>query len=210
LELNKFLGGIVLEKTLNKRELQAIETQKKLLETSIDLIIKNGYDNVTVSEICSACNVAKGTFYIYFESKKDIVIKILTDINHDMLSEKVWNDTSSATEQFMEYIEIYMKAISRQGVDFTRVFLTIIIQQNFEDKAVKANLHEEIVCRIISRGIEEGEFRRDISMKTFYKYLRAYIFGIMMDWCAADGKYSIEEEGQKAIRIFLDMMRYKD
>lgn len=199
-----------MEKALNKRELQAIETQKKLLETSIDLIIKKGYDNVTVSEICSACQVAKGTFYIYFESKKDIVINILTDINQNMLSEKVWNDSSTATEQFMEYIEIYMRAIGHQGVDFTRVFLTIIIQQNFEDKAVKANLHEETVCRIISRGMEEGEFRRDISMKMFYKYLRAYIFGIMMDWCAADGEYSIEEEGQKAIKVFLDMMQYKN
>lgn len=197
-----------MEKTLNKRDLQAIETQKKLLETSIDLIIKKGYDNVTVSEICSACQVAKGTFYIYFESKKDIVIKILKDINHTMLNDKVWDDSATATEQFMEYIELYMRSINQQGVDFTRVFLTIIIQQNFDDKTVKANLHEEIVCQIINRGMESGEFRRDIPTNMLYSYLRAYIFGIMMDWCAASGEYSIQEEGRKAVMIFIEMMHH--
>ena len=195
-----------MEEILNKRVLQAMETQKKLLETSIQLIISKGYDNVTVSEICSKCHVAKGTFYTYFDSKKDIVSKILSDINHNMFHEKTWDDALTATEQFKEYIALYMNVIENQGVGFTRVFLSIIIYEKFNNESVKADLHEEAVNRIIDRGKERGEFRTDISTVTIYKYLRGYLFGIMMDWCVSDGELSIVAEGEEAAAFFLDML----
>ena len=196
-----------MEEILNKRVLQAMETQKKLLETSIRLIISKGYDNVTVSEICAKCHVAKGTFYTYFDSKKDIVSKILSDINHNMFHEKIWDDALTATEQFKEYIALYMNVIENQGVGFTRVFLSIIIHEKFNNESVKADLHEEAVNRIIDRGKERGEFRTDISTVSIYKYLRGYLFGIMMDWCVSDGELSIVEEGEEAAAFFLDMLR---
>ncbi len=193
------------EKT-NKRVLQAMETQKKLLETSIQLIISKGYDNVTVSEICAACHVAKGTFYTYFDSKRDIVSKILSDINLTMFRDKVWDASFSAKEQFKEYIALYMNSIEKQGVGFTRVFLSIIIYEKFNEEAVKADLHEEVMNGIINRGKERGEFRTDLSTEIIYKYLRGYLFGIMMDWCISDGNYSIAEGGEEAAAVFLDMI----
>lgn len=190
----------------NKRVLKAMETQKKLLETSKQLIINNGYDNVTVSEICTKCHVAKGTFYTYFDSKKDIVSRILADINHDMFHEKVWDNTLSSREQFNEYIDLYMHSIEAQGVDFARVFLTIIISKEYKEEMVEANLHEDIMYQIIDRGKKRGEFRRDLATETIYKYLRGYLFGIMMDWCYDYNKYSIVEQGGEAAKIFLDMI----
>ncbi|MFT4144273.1 MAG: TetR family transcriptional regulator [Mobilitalea sp.] len=190
----------------NKRVLRAMETQKKLLETSKQLIINNGYDNVTVSEICSKCHVAKGTFYTYFDSKKDIVSRILADINHSMFHGKEWDNSLSAKEQFNEYIDLYMHSIENQGVDFARVFLTIIISKEYKEEIVEANLHEDTMYQIIDRGKKRGEFRRDMATETIYKYLRGFLFGIIMDWCYDYNKYSIVEQGSEAAGFFLDMI----
>ncbi len=197
-----------MEKKLNKREIQAMETHQKLLDTSMQLIISKGYDNVTVSEICAKCNVAKGTFYTYFESKRDIVIKILTDINNELFEHKVWDESCTATEQFMDYIDLYMRSIEEQGAEFTRIFLTVIISEKVGYEAVKADMHEQIVCRIIDRGKERGEFRTDLPSKKIYNYLASLIFGIMMNWSICDNKYSIITKGKEAGIIFLDMLRH--
>lgn len=196
---------VTLEQS-NKRVLRAMETQKKLLETSKQLIINNGYNNVTISEICSKCHVAKGTFYTYFDSKKDIVSRILADINHDMFHGKVWDDSMTAREQFNEYIDLYMHSIENQGVDFARVFLTIIISKEYNEEMVAANLHEDAMYQIIDRGKKRGELRRDMATEIIYKYLRGFLFGIIMDWCYDYNKYSIVEQGGEAAKFFLDMI----
>ena len=65
-----------MKKKLTSRDLQALETHKKVTDTAMKLVKEHGYDRVTISQICEACGVAKGTFYSYFTSKKDILIDL--------------------------------------------------------------------------------------------------------------------------------------
>ncbi|WMJ85535.1 TetR/AcrR family transcriptional regulator [Anaerocolumna sp. MB42-C2] len=192
-----------MKKALNKRELQSIETKNKLLETSIKLIVNKGYDNVSINEICAACNVAKGTFYTYFTSKKEIAVKILSDINDNLFLNRTWNYALSASEQLLEYSGIYLKEIENQGVDFTRVFLSIIIQEKFNGQTVKAHLHQIRIREILELGIKNGEFHNELDIPMQSEYLNMYIFGLMMNWCMANGSYSIMDEGLKAVRFYL-------
>ena len=47
--------------------------QEKIFKTAVSLITEKGYDNVSVNEICTTAGVAKGTFYVHYKSKEDIV-----------------------------------------------------------------------------------------------------------------------------------------
>ena len=55
------------------RKEKAAETKRKIFETAVRLIKENGYNNVTVSGICKSAGVAKGSFYVHYNSKEDIV-----------------------------------------------------------------------------------------------------------------------------------------
>ena len=55
------------------RKDKAADTKKRIFETSVALIKSKGYDNVTISEICKAAGLAKGSFYVHYKSKEDIV-----------------------------------------------------------------------------------------------------------------------------------------
>mgnify|MGYP000035347751 CR=1 FL=1 len=190
----------------NKRELQAEQTYQKLLATSVDMIVKKGYDNVSISEICSRCDVAKGTFYTYFNSKKDIVIKILADINKEIFN-KDWDISLPIFDRIIEYIDCYMGSIQCQGADFTRVFLKIIMDEKLDVESVGAHKHRIHVAKIIDSGKEKGVVRGDLETNEICRYLQGYIYGIMIDWCGADGDYDIVKYGKKAVSGFLDMLR---
>ncbi|MCK4315317.1 MAG: helix-turn-helix transcriptional regulator [Anaerolineae bacterium] len=62
-----------MNSTLSRRERKKRETRRRLMETALRLFREHGYDATTVEEITEAADVAKGTFFNYFETKEAIL-----------------------------------------------------------------------------------------------------------------------------------------
>ncbi|TCT26439.1 TetR family transcriptional regulator [Melghiribacillus thermohalophilus] len=52
------------------------EKKKRMIETAIDLFAQKSFHTVSVKEITDKSGVSKGAFYIYFDSKEDLVLAI--------------------------------------------------------------------------------------------------------------------------------------
>ncbi|MCC7077977.1 MAG: TetR/AcrR family transcriptional regulator [Acidimicrobiia bacterium] len=52
-------------------------TRDNLIATSFELFSVRGFDAVTVDEICESVGVAKGTFYVHFGRKEDVLLAAL-------------------------------------------------------------------------------------------------------------------------------------
>ena len=61
---------------MNKRQISARNTRKKLIETALNLLRDKGFDSINVEEITKAAGGAKGDFYKYFKRKEDNVFGI--------------------------------------------------------------------------------------------------------------------------------------
>ena len=57
-----------------------------LLEKGMDLLWAKGYNATSVNDIVKAAKVPKGSFYFYFESKDDFVLKALDRYFNDMIA----------------------------------------------------------------------------------------------------------------------------
>jgi AcrR family transcriptional regulator len=49
-------------------------TRQKLMNAAVDLFLSVGYHNVSVREITEYAGVGKGTFYVHFASKRDLLL----------------------------------------------------------------------------------------------------------------------------------------
>ncbi len=65
-----------MEKTIKKQE-----RKQKLLEAALGAFGKLGYHDTQVSHIIAEAKVARGTFYLYFESKREIFDALVTEIS---------------------------------------------------------------------------------------------------------------------------------
>lgn len=63
------------------------ETRRKLLHTAEETFGKKGYFNTSIVEITQAANVAQGTFYNYFSSKKEIFEELVRQLSRDFRHE---------------------------------------------------------------------------------------------------------------------------
>ncbi|PDT10227.1 TetR/AcrR family transcriptional regulator [Rhizobium sp. M1] len=61
-----------METAKQKVDRRVARTRAALHRALISLILKKGYDPVTVEEICEAANVGRSTFYLHYASKDDL------------------------------------------------------------------------------------------------------------------------------------------
>ena len=63
----------VPDSNLSRRERKKLETRERLLVAAWQHFNRKGFDATTVEEITQAADVAKGTFFNYFETKEQVL-----------------------------------------------------------------------------------------------------------------------------------------
>lgn len=61
------------------QQARSIEKRQRLISAAAELFDRNGYDGVTAKTIAVEAGVSVGTFYAYFEDKKDVLMAILAE-----------------------------------------------------------------------------------------------------------------------------------
>jgi len=56
------------------------KTRERIVRVATELFANKGFDRATVDEIVAKAGVAKGTFYLYFRSKEDLIKEIAFDV----------------------------------------------------------------------------------------------------------------------------------
>ena len=76
-----------------KKEMTRQQIERAILELSLD----NGYENVTVEDVCERCDISKGTFFNYYASKESAVLGTRGEFPdgdrlHEMLEDAYQNE----------------------------------------------------------------------------------------------------------------------
>ncbi|WP_077368942.1 TetR/AcrR family transcriptional regulator [Anaerosalibacter sp. Marseille-P3206] len=84
-----------------------VEKNKKQKENSLylaayELFTTKGIHDTAISDIVKKAGVAKGTFYLYFKDKYDILDKIILDKSSQVLSEAI---RETNTKEFIDFEE---------------------------------------------------------------------------------------------------------
>lgn len=95
-------------------EEQKESQRKKLLVKGKELMLQYGIKKTTVDDVVNACKIAKGTFYLYFNSKEDFFCRLITDINQHFFA--------MAERLIIESNEMEMK--SKMKLFFENIFNT--------------------------------------------------------------------------------------
>lgn len=79
-----------------------MSTEEKLINAAIELMSKNGYHRTTVADIVKAAGVAQGTFYLYYDSKKNLFLSLMErfySLLQDALLGVGWDIESITSEE---------------------------------------------------------------------------------------------------------------
>lgn len=57
----------------SRHERRRLQTRQLLIETTLQLVLEEGYDAITIQDITDQADLGRGTFYIHFKDKEDVV-----------------------------------------------------------------------------------------------------------------------------------------
>lgn len=98
----------------------------KILETSILTFKEKGYENATIDEITKAVGVAKGTFYNFFSSKKDILMAWAVTVFQSLDFSEAADPHRTTEENLNVFVRLLVRSIE-EDVTLFRSFLQEIL-----------------------------------------------------------------------------------
>jgi AcrR family transcriptional regulator len=57
----------------SRHERRRLQTRRQLIETTVQLVLEKGYDTITIQDITDRADLGRGTFYIHFKDKEEVV-----------------------------------------------------------------------------------------------------------------------------------------
>lgn len=119
------------------------ERKQELLKIAYNMFLTKGYDNTSIDDIINEAQIAKGTYYYYFESKEQTLEEVINMmINEEVESAKgILNMPISIPEKLVGVITSLRPKTHEQEM------------QNILNKKENIVMHEKINNRIIEEAI---------------------------------------------------------
>ncbi|MCL4500854.1 MAG: TetR/AcrR family transcriptional regulator [Deltaproteobacteria bacterium] len=187
-----------------KKEIVTEFRTREILAAARRLMQSRGVEAVTVEEIAAAAGVAKGTVYLYFQRKEDLIQALITQVGENILAdiEAVVEGEGSPPEKvrlvasvLLDYLmreralfPAYARDLLRSGRGASEIYWRHM--QDMEERFVK------LVTKIFAEGIDSGQFiPANPRLLTF----------LLRGMVRAVGYYQVSE-GQKAVKEALPVL----
>jgi AcrR family transcriptional regulator len=173
-----------------RRQKQAIETKKRILEAALELMDINGFQNTTIEQICKKAGVSVGAFYHYYASKSVIFEETFKEADEYFESEVAPELTD--TEAFARlriFFQHYAQFNKNKGIEHVRHLYNSQNELFIDRKRYMLSLLEEI----IAYGQETKQFTKVLSVPEIQEHLMCIARGVIYDWCLHNAGYDLEE-----------------
>jgi AcrR family transcriptional regulator len=141
------------------------QRKSQILNAAEVVFTKKGFDEARMNDIAEKTGLSKGTLYLYFKSKDDLIVAILDRIfqNEFRQLENLQQTEANASEAIWKLTDTIAKDIVRllRLIPIIYGFLALAFRNKHVQRALKEyiNRYLNILIPIIQRGIDSGEFR---------------------------------------------------
>ena len=177
---------------MTNRDRQALESKARIFNAATDLIREEGYDNVTIEDICNKTGMSVGAFYHYFKSKSEIVAHSQLFYNEALESALKDSRGLNARQTFENVIAAIVKQITLDGLELCRERSKQMMSGRYSADSI--DFHGILYNIIIDKAIENDEFRPGLDDRnSLIGYLSTNLTGWFACWCVAGDTLSFAE-----------------
>jgi len=196
------------------------EEKKKIIEeAAISEFAAFGYDKASINRIVDKCKIAKGSFYQYFDDKKDLFLYLVKIVSEKKL--KYMSPIIKNPEQYDFFTLIRELFVSGLKFAADNPELTLIGNWLFKSKShpiykevVDMGLQkaQDVYSGLLKHAISKNEIRDDIDLD-FISYIISSMNIILMEYYFQSIKQEeadmqkIDEDIIKIVDLLLDFIK---
>lgn len=187
--------------------------RSEITKAALEIFAKKGFENTTVQEIAENAGISKGSVYLYFRTKEDILDaasrEILQQLEGDILGvaegltdpfEKLSaliSQTLDVTPEFEQIFTVHMeiRLFHLRNKAYEKVI------RHLEDTLMRFQV---IVTEIIEQGRDQGLFRKDVDAKALAICLMGIVDGIVMQYLHDKSVFSMQDVRDAFLKNFFN------
>jgi len=185
------------------------ERKDQIMNAAEDVFARKGFSDARMDDIAEETGLSKGTLYLYYKSKDDLIISILDRIfqREFRVFEHLDLASMSATDAIWNFAETTSKDVKMMMrlLPITYEFMGLAFRNKFVQKAFKAyfNRYMDILIPIIQHGIDTGEFRA-ADPKEIALAMGAIMEGTLLLWVYDNSLVEPEIHIRSGMKLLLD------
>lgn len=175
--------------------------KKKIIQAASHLFSEKSYHDVTIDQVAAKAGIAKGTIYLYFESKEKLYLEILENgfESIESLIEKEVAETDPASEKLQKVLRLIF-GFYRQNLDVLRILSrdeTHLILEHYQFTEHWRERRVKLYEKILEKGVKEGSFR-PINTRLVALIIFGLVRSVMFFY---DPNKSAEETAQEVLSL---------
>ena len=190
---------------LSKQQLKSKETKAKIFRAAKHILQKQGYEQLSIKNICEEAGVSNGSFYHHFKTKDDLLsyyIEEQPSINPDLL-----DMPQNAAEAKAAIIQVYLNYVhycQDLGVEFMSNYYTPKNQSL--NPLIRTERPYPIVTvhNYLQKAIDADIIKPDLDLEDITTDIRMIVIGNVFEWCLKSGEADFEGNMRRTLRIYLD------
>lgn len=190
---------------LSKQQLKSKETKAKIFRAAKHILQKQGYEQLSIKNICEEAGVSNGSLYHHFKTKDDLLsyyIEEQPSINPDLL-----DMPRNAAEAKAAIIQVYLNYVhycQDLGVEFMSNYYTPKNQSL--NPLIRTERPYPIVTvhNYLKKAIDADIIKPDRDLEDITTDIRMIVIGNVFEWCLKSGEADFEGNMRRTLRIYLD------
>jgi len=144
------------------------DQKRNIIKTAGDLFFRLGIRSVSIDDICRELGISKKTFYVYFESKDELIEQLL-QANLDYIAGKM--EDLVKLQDFKQLVKVFIKRQQAEKNDVRRVpqlvyDLKKYYPRQFADFQQKCfETQKNYIMRYLEQGLKDGYVRADLNLE---------------------------------------------
>jgi AcrR family transcriptional regulator len=193
---------------LGLRERKKARLRQQIIDTSIRLFRKRGYESTRVEDIVQILEISQPTFFRYFPSK-DAVLREVGRRGFNCIKEHLETELSSDATTAERMQRMY-EDMARE-VESDRPLWRAIVLSGAMDPVRSPQMRraDEIACALLKAVLQEGQKRGEVTKKFPPAHLAEFMEGlyttVVRRWAVdLSGPHSLSERVRSAVAFFLE------
>lgn len=180
------------------------KTKKLIQNAFIELLREKPFDNITVGHIAKQANINRGTFYIHYLDKYDLLDKIENQLFEDLGNQIDLLQANTTPATTFEADQQQLANALFQSIKFHEPLLKIFLGQHG-----RAGFHfrfRDAFSKKVRKNLEQHILKKKslLSFDYFLAFITSAFLGLIEQWIQNDLVQSPEE----MTNVYMDIIKY--
>ncbi|MFD7843951.1 TetR/AcrR family transcriptional regulator [Nocardia sp. NPDC004340] len=161
----------LVTKPSSRIERRKAELRREIIDTAFACFAEKGYHATGIADIAAELGIGHGTFYRYFENKRDIIDHVIDDLAARIIEALGTDNAPDAADSLEEYraqVDRIGDALNRIFLEDRRVAQLLLFQATGIDSELTERLYglldtaDALTAGYLEHGVEHGYLRADL------------------------------------------------